>query len=109
MVLIYTPAVYLPLGDFYRETNVFAVKVDPLNLESQNEAKNFPEVLPRSPIKIWVKSVLQVPMIGQTNRYYNFIYIYRYWMQEAKFSLLINIFKDLQVIIKISFFVGNLV
>ena len=30
-------------------------------------------------------------------------------MQKAKFSLLINIFKDLQVIIQISFFVGNLV
>ena len=29
------------------------MKVDPLNLESQNQAKNIPVSLPRSPIKIW--------------------------------------------------------
>ncbi len=32
----------------YRELN-FAIKVDPLNLESQNQTKNIPVVLPRFP------------------------------------------------------------
>ena len=37
-------------GRFYRE--IFDIKVDPLNLKSQNQAKNIPVVLPSSPIKI---------------------------------------------------------
>ena len=39
----------------YRE--IFAIKVDPLNLESQNQTKNIPVGLSSSPIKIWDKSV----------------------------------------------------
>ena len=51
-----TPAVYLNLNDFTGVLN-FAIKVFPLNLESQNQAKNIPVDLPSSPIKIWGKSV----------------------------------------------------
>ena len=36
---------------------MFALKVDPLNLESQNKAKNIPVILSSLPIKIWGKSV----------------------------------------------------
>jgi len=50
-----------------------------LNLESQNQAKNIPVALPRSPTKVWGKSVngfLSYDRINkQTNRDYNFIYI----------------------------------
>ena len=58
---------------------MFAIKVDPFNLESQNQVMG----LPTSPIKIWRKSV-QGFLISdrthkqtdrQTNRDYNFIYI----------------------------------
>ena len=45
-----SPAVYPHLNDF-------SVKVDTLNLESQNQAKNIPVGLPSSPIKIWGKLV----------------------------------------------------
>ena len=45
------------LERFDRETNFRYIKVDPLNLESQNEAKNMSVGLPSSLIKIWGKSV----------------------------------------------------
>ena len=31
---------------------IFAIKIEPPNLESQNQAKNIPVVIPSSPIKI---------------------------------------------------------
>ena len=34
---------------------IFAKKIEPPNLESQNQAKNIPVVIPSSPIKIWGK------------------------------------------------------
>ena len=34
------------------KNKIFAIKFNPLNLESQNQAKNIPVVLPSSPIKI---------------------------------------------------------
>ena len=40
------------LGRFYGETKYFDAKVDQLNLESQNQAKNISVGLPSSPIKI---------------------------------------------------------
>ena len=57
------------------------IKVDPLNLESQNQAKNIPVGLPSSPIKIWGKSVQGFRSYERTikqtdrqaNRDYNFI------------------------------------
>ena len=51
------------------------LKVDILNLEFQNQAKNIPVVLPRSPIKIWGKSVQGLLSYDRTNIDYNFIYI----------------------------------
>ena len=36
---------------------MFAIEVDPLNLESQNQVMNISVGLPTSPIKIWRKSV----------------------------------------------------
>ena len=66
------------LGRFKRVTNFFAIKVDPLNLDSQSQANNIPLVVPSSPIKIWGKSVLRFIRYDraykQTNRDYNFIY-----------------------------------
>ena len=61
---------------------MFAITVDPLNLESQNQAKNILVVLPNSPIKIRGKSVQEFlsydrtnkKTIKQTKRDYNFIY-----------------------------------
>ena len=50
-----TPAVYPHLNDFTGKN--FVVKVDPLNLESQNQANNITVGLPSSPIKIWGKLV----------------------------------------------------
>ena len=47
------------------------MKVDLLNLESQNQAKNVLLGLPSSRTKTWV-------MIGHTNRDYNFLYIKMY-------------------------------
>ena len=35
----------------------FSLYVDPLNLESQNQAENIPLLLPSSPIKVWGRSV----------------------------------------------------
>ena len=53
--------------------------VEPLNLESQNQAKNILVDLPSSQIKIWRKSVqgsLSYDRTNKkTNRDYNFIYI----------------------------------
>ena len=66
---------------------IFAIKVDLLNLESQNQAKNISVGLPISPIKIWGKSVQGFLSYDRTNkqtdwqtdrltnRDYNFIYI----------------------------------
>jgi len=51
-----SPAVYPHLNDF-------SVKVDTLNLESQNQAKNIPVGLPSSPIKIWGKSIWLLGMV----------------------------------------------
>ena len=51
---------------------IFANKVDQLNLDFQTQAKMFPMVLPRSPIKIWksVKGFMSYDRIfKQTNRY----------------------------------------
>ena len=61
---------------------LFDINVETLNLESQNQAKNIPVVLPISPIKNLAKSVqlgslvMIVQTNRQTNRDYNFIYIY---------------------------------
>ena len=44
------------------------MKVDPLNLETQNQAKNIPVVLPSSPIKIWDKSAKGFPSYDRTNK-----------------------------------------
>ena len=52
----------------YRETKIFAIKIDPLNLESQNKAKNIPGVLPSYQIKIWDKSVKGFPSYDRTNK-----------------------------------------
>ena len=49
------------------------MNVDPLNLESQNQAKNIPVGLPSSPIKIWGKSVTQIEQ--QLKLKYKFAYI----------------------------------
>ena len=35
---------------------MFAIKVEPLNLESQNQSEKIPVALPSSQIKIWGKS-----------------------------------------------------
>ena len=58
----------------------FPIKVDPINLESQNQAKNIPVVLPSSPIKTWGKLVQGFirTMIGQTNKQKLILYIYKY-------------------------------
>ena len=40
------------LKRFYRGTKFFTIKVDPVNLESQNQAKNIPMGLLSSSIKI---------------------------------------------------------
>ena len=50
---------------------MFAIKVDPLNLEAQNQAKNIPMVFP-DPKKLWGKSVQGFLSYKQTNRDYNF-------------------------------------
>ena len=49
---------------------IFGIKIDLLNLESHNQAKNIPVALLSSPIKIWGKSVQ-----GFLSYDYNFIYI----------------------------------
>ena len=49
-VLIFTPTVYPHLVLNY--DLAFFIKVDPLKLESQNQAKNIPVVLSSSPIKM---------------------------------------------------------
>jgi len=61
---------------------IFAIEVDPLNLESQNRTLNIPVGLPSSPIKCLRQTspgVRAGVMIGQTNKHtnrdYNFIYI----------------------------------
>ena len=78
---MFTNVVYPHLVDFTGKLN-FRIKVDSLNLESQNQAKNISVVHPSSPIKIWDKSVTRGywVMIGQTNRQtnkdYNYTYIY---------------------------------
>ena len=57
---------------------MFAIKVDPLNLEFKKKVKNIPVDLPSYPIKIWGKSVkgfLSYDLTNkQTNRDYNFIH-----------------------------------
>ena len=52
MVLIVTPAVYPQLVLNYDFSYFPPKKVDPLNLESQNQAKNISVVLTSSTIKI---------------------------------------------------------
>ena len=54
---------YLKLFSLFTRTwsilpgnKIFALKADPLNLESQNQAKNIPVVPPSSPIKVWGRS-----------------------------------------------------
>ena len=55
---------------------IFAIKVDPLHLESQNQAKKISVGLPSSLIKNWGKSAGgSWVMIGKTNRAYNYINI----------------------------------
>ena len=49
----------------------FPIKVDPINLESQNQAKNIPVVLPSSPIKTWEKSVLECLSYDRTHKQRN--------------------------------------
>ena len=58
------------LERFYRETKNFATKVDPHNLESQNQAKFIPVGLPRIPhLKCEAdRSRGSRVMIGQTNK-----------------------------------------
>ena len=66
---------------------IFVIKVDSLNLESQNQAKNISVDLPSSPIKIWGKSVKRFLSYDRTNKQtadrqteittlYNNIYVY---------------------------------
>ena len=61
---------------------IFFPYMDPLNLESQNQAKNIHVFLPSSPIKIGGKSsnwfLSYDRTYKQTNRDYYFIYIYIY-------------------------------
>ena len=56
---------------------MFVIKVDPLNLESQNQVKNISVGLPSSPIKICGESdkgfLSYDRTPKQTNRDYNFI------------------------------------
>ena len=46
---------------------MFAIKIDPLNLESQNQAKNILVGLPSSLIKIWGKSIQEFLSYDWTN------------------------------------------
>ena len=63
---------------FLQGNEIFAIKVDPHNLESINPAKNITVGLQSSPTKIWGKSVkgfLSYDRTNiQTNINYNFIY-----------------------------------
>ena len=62
---------------------IFASKVDPLNLESQNQAKNSLVGLPSSTIKIWGKSVKELLSYDrrnkQTDKQKLQLYIHRYF------------------------------
>ena len=49
-LLIVSPAVYPHLAVNYDFSFFFPIKFDPLNLESQNQAKNVPVALYSSPI-----------------------------------------------------------
>ena len=76
-----TPAVYPWTLTILPGNKIFAIKVDPLNLESRNQAKNIPLAFPSSPIKIWGKSFqgflsyyrTNKQTNKQTNSDYNFI------------------------------------
>jgi len=47
---------------------IFAIKVEPFHLVSQNQAKNIPVALPSSLIKIFGKSVQGFLSYDQTNK-----------------------------------------
>ena len=55
------------LNDFTGKLK-FVIKVDQLNVESQNQAKDLPVGLPSSPIKIWGKSVQGFLSYDRTNK-----------------------------------------
>ena len=61
-----------------KSSAIFLLKVDLLNLESQNQTNNIPVGLPSSPIKIWGKSVQSFLSYDRTNKKisnkYNFIF-----------------------------------
>ena len=54
-----------------------AIKVYPLNLESQNQAKNIPVGLSSSQIKIWGKSVQGFLSYDRTDKQSLQLYMYR--------------------------------
>ena len=66
----------------------FPIKVDPLNLESQNQTEKILMVLLSSPIKIWDKSVPElfsdIHTNKQTKRHYNMLCIYRFIFKSLK-------------------------
>ena len=48
--------------------------IDPLNLESRNQAKHIPVLLPSFPIKIWGNSVKGLPSYDRKKKLQLYIY-----------------------------------